>query len=66
MIKNPSPTPPHKGEGLTRSTHLLSIASFDSSQTFLQGRTAQQVKSLSLVARGWGGVFLSNELGAVR
>ena len=59
MAQNPSPTPPHKGEGLTRGNHLAHIERFCVWRARKQGRTVPHAKPLPLVGRGWGGVFLS-------
>jgi hypothetical protein len=61
MLENPSPTPPHKGEGLSRGSRSAHIGRFNMRQASKQMRTEPQVKPLPLVGTGWGGVFLSLE-----
>ncbi len=54
--KDPSPTPPHKGEGLTVARRLRPCLRH--LKNWLKGSVAvPQVKPLPLVGRGWGGVL---------
>jgi hypothetical protein len=57
MNKNPSPTPPHKGEGLTCGDLTRRKPASSQVATFRKLRGGVTRKPLPLVGRGWGGVF---------